>query len=54
MKSILITGANAGLGKESTRQFVLQEGVERIYLGCRNLYKASDAKRETLFRLGTA
>ena len=46
MKSILITGANAGLGKESAIQFALQEGVEKIYLGCRNLYKASDAKRE--------
>ena len=54
MKSILITGANAGLGKESARQFALQKGVVKIYLGCRNLYKVSDAKCETLFRLGAA
>ena len=44
IKSILITGANAGLGKESARQFALQKGIEKIYLGCRNEQKAKAAK----------
>ena len=46
LKSILITGANAGLGKESARQMALQAGVEKIYLGCRNPEKAKAAKQE--------
>lgn len=46
LKSVLITGANAGLGKESARQIALQSGIEKIYLGCRNAEKAELAKRE--------
>jgi NAD(P)-dependent dehydrogenase (short-subunit alcohol dehydrogenase family) len=46
IKSVLITGANAGLGKESARQFALQNGIEKIYLGCRNEQKAKAAKRD--------
>lgn len=46
LKSILITGANAGLGKECARQMALQSGVEKIYLGCRNKEKAKVAKQE--------
>ena len=45
IKSVLITGANAGLGKETARQLAL-EGVEKIYLGCRNEEKAKAAKTE--------
>ena len=44
IKSVLITGANAGLGKESARQLALQNGTEKIYLGCRNEEKAKAAK----------
>lgn len=44
IKSVLITGANAGLGKESARQLALQNGIEKIYLGCRNEAKAKAAK----------
>lgn len=43
MKSVLITGANVGLGKELARQLALA-GSEKIYLGCRNLEKARVAK----------
>ncbi len=46
LKSILITGANAGLGKECARQMAFQSGVEKIYLGCRNAEKAKIAKQE--------
>lgn len=44
IKSVLITGANAGLGKETARQLANQDGIEKILLGCRNLDKAKAAK----------
>ena len=44
-KSILITGANSGLGKESARQLAMINGTEKIYLACRNLTKAEEAKQ---------
>ena len=40
MKTVLVTGANIGLGKECARQLASVEGVEKIYLGCRNQEKA--------------
>ncbi len=46
MKNVLITGANAGLGKESARQIALLESTECVYLGCRNIEKAEAAKAE--------
>ncbi len=44
-KIILITGANGGLGKESARQLAMINGTEKIYLACRNLTKAQEAKQ---------
>ncbi len=44
--SVLITGANAGIGKEVARQMALRSGVERVYLACRNEAKARVAKQE--------
>lgn len=44
IKRVLITGANSGLGKDCARQLALQEGVEKIFLGCRNETKAKEAK----------
>jgi NAD(P)-dependent dehydrogenase (short-subunit alcohol dehydrogenase family) len=45
-KTILITGANTGLGKEVARQLALRGDFERIYLGCRNPEKAERAKED--------
>ncbi len=44
IKSVLITGANGGLGKECARQLAGQDGIEKISLGCRNEEKAKAAK----------
>ncbi len=44
--SVLITGANAGIGKEVARQMALRQGVERVYLACRNETKARAARQE--------
>ena len=45
-KSILITGANGGLGKDSARQLGLIKETEKIYLACRNETKAKAAKAD--------
>ncbi len=52
IKSVLITGANAGLGLEAARQLALQDGVQKIYLVCRNETKALAAKAELESRTG--
>lgn len=44
IKTVLITGANGGLGKETARQFAMIDATETVYLACRNLEKAEDAK----------
>ncbi len=44
-KSILITGANIGLGKETARQLAMIKETEKIYLACRNEQKARVAKQ---------
>ncbi|MEM6802041.1 MAG: SDR family NAD(P)-dependent oxidoreductase [Bacteroidota bacterium] len=44
-KIIMITGANAGLGKETARQLALLSETEKIYLACRNPQKAKAAKQ---------
>ncbi len=45
-KTALITGANAGLGKEVARQLALRPEFARIYLACRNRDRAKAAKAE--------
>jgi NAD(P)-dependent dehydrogenase (short-subunit alcohol dehydrogenase family) len=45
-KTVLITGANAGIGKEAARQLALRDEVGRIYLACRNPGRAQAAKAE--------
>lgn len=44
--SILITGANSGLGFEAARQFALRKGISKIVLACRNKVRAQDALRQ--------
>jgi NAD(P)-dependent dehydrogenase (short-subunit alcohol dehydrogenase family) len=44
IESILITGANAGLGKETARQFALKNNTKRVILFCRNRARAEAAK----------
>lgn len=41
--SILITGANSGLGFESARQFAQRKDISRIVLACRNKERAEEA-----------
>lgn len=45
-KTALITGANAGIGKEVARQLAARPEFERIYLACRNPERAASARAE--------
>ena len=45
-KTVLVTGANAGIGKDVARQLALRPEMARIYLACRNKDRATTAKAE--------
>ena len=46
IESILITGANAGLGKETARQFALKQETKKVILFCRNQARAVSAQKD--------
>ena len=45
-ETILITGANAGLGKETARQLALKKETKKVILFCRNRARAQAAKKD--------
>ena len=45
IESVLITGANAGLGKETARQFALKKETRRVILFCRNRSESRDSEK---------
>jgi NAD(P)-dependent dehydrogenase (short-subunit alcohol dehydrogenase family) len=52
IETILITGANIGLGKESARQLGGRADVKKIYLAARNPKKAASAKLDLEVQTG--
>lgn len=50
--SVMITGANAGIGRETARQLALQLEITEIYLACRNPAKAAAAKSALIAETG--
>ena len=51
-KTVLITGANVGLGKDIARQMALRPEIARIYLACRNRDRATAAKADLEAKTG--
>jgi len=54
IRSVLVTGASAGIGKEVARQLAGNSDIETIYLACRNEQKALTAKQELERKTGRA
>jgi len=46
-QTVIVTGANTGLGLEASRHLV-RLGVDKLVMGVRNLQKGEDAKRDIL------
>ena len=44
MESVIITGANSGIGKETAKQLASNHRIKKIYLFCRNYKNAIKAK----------
>src|ERR1700733_4544922 len=45
-KTVLVTGANVGIGKDIARQLALRPEIARVHLACRNPEKATRANAE--------
>jgi NAD(P)-dependent dehydrogenase (short-subunit alcohol dehydrogenase family) len=45
-KTVLITGANTGIGKDIARQLAKRDEYRRIYLACRDLTKGAAAQKD--------
>ena len=45
IKTVMITGANSGLGREAARQFAMIESTEAVYMACRNRDKAEHVRK---------
>ena len=45
-ESILVSGANIGIGKEAARQLALKKETKKVILFCRNQSKAEAAKKD--------
>jgi NAD(P)-dependent dehydrogenase (short-subunit alcohol dehydrogenase family) len=45
-KTVLITGANVGIGRDVARQLAMRPEIARIHLACRNQDRAAAAKGE--------
>ncbi|WP_375488081.1 SDR family NAD(P)-dependent oxidoreductase [uncultured Mycobacterium sp.] len=45
-RTILITGANAGIGKETARQLALRDDTAKVILACRNEVRAHAARKD--------
>ena len=54
VKTVLITGANSGIGKDVARQLAVRSEFSRVYLACRNEAKAQAAKQELQAATGRA
>lgn len=50
--SVMITGANTGIGKEIARQLGLRDEINRVVLACRNRDKAAAARAELVAATG--
>ncbi|KAL3455535.1 NAD(P)-binding protein [Aspergillus heterothallicus] len=50
-KTVIITGASSGLGKEATKHIV-RLGAEKVILGCRSISKGENAKAEIVSATG--
>ncbi len=44
MESVIITGANSGIGKETAKQLASIHHIKKIYLFCRNKESAKEAQ----------
>jgi NAD(P)-dependent dehydrogenase (short-subunit alcohol dehydrogenase family) len=53
-RSVMITGANAGIGKELARQLGSRPEIERVVLACRNPVRAQAARAELTAATGRA